>query len=294
MLQLAVRGGETLLPLLERRVSGAAIVPFPPGGAPPEASRAVAFLDSGADDAALINRSLKTGKHTLLVAQPWLTARVLDGLADEAARSGAHLVVLNPDRFLPSRQLIRQQLDSGRLGEPGLVRSHRWEHAPAAADAARPPVASGDIPSPVAREIDVALWLIGEPPNLVYALASGGSLHVHLGFPGGGMALLDYVDRLPPGDGYRSLSMIGSTGAAYADDHQNVQLVYRGGHPSAVTGGDGGRELVALVQHFVSRLDQPSGQSASDGVADWRAATSVARAALASAAGGRAIPPERS
>ena len=37
------------------------------------------------------------------------------------------VVVVNSDQFLPSRQLIRQQLDTGKLGEVGLVRVHRWE-----------------------------------------------------------------------------------------------------------------------------------------------------------------------
>ena len=39
-----------------------------------------------------------------------------------------HDVVINPDRFLPSRQLIRQQIEAGKLGEVGLIRIHRWEH----------------------------------------------------------------------------------------------------------------------------------------------------------------------
>ena len=48
------------------------------------------------------------------------------------------------------------------------------------------------------------------------------------------MALLVYSSRLPPGAPYRSLHVIGSAGAAYADDQQNMQLLYKGGPPQGV------------------------------------------------------------
>jgi predicted dehydrogenase len=159
------------------------------------------------------------------------------------------LTSTNPDRLLPSRRLIRQQLEAGRLGEPGLVRSHHWTSD------------GGDPFDAIRHDVDVAIWLIGRAPNVVYAIARAGSCQLHLGFPGGPMALIERATDLPAGDGYRSLSVIGSCGAAYADDHQNVQLLYRGGParavlvpetsrmPSAVVDGapDDNRERAALV-----------------------------------------------
>jgi hypothetical protein len=68
------------------------------------------------------------------------------------------------------------------------------------------------------------------------------------------MALLDFTDRLPPGDGYRSLSVIAFNGAAYADDHQNMQLVYRGGSPQAVRTEERAGQLAAIAQDFVDGL----------------------------------------
>jgi predicted dehydrogenase len=148
------------------------------------------------------------------------------------------------------------------------------------------------------QDVDVALWLMGTVPDVVYAVegtmehtavaGSGHSTLVHLGFPGGGMALIDDSDQLPPGDGYRSLSLIGSSGAAYADDHQNVQLVYRGGRPQAVGVDEGGREYLALVQAFVDDLDQGHDLSAS--APAWRTVLAVADAARASIAARRAVP----
>ena len=48
------------------------------------------------------------------------------------------------------------------------------------------------------------------------------------------MALLVYSSLHPPGDPYRSLHVIGSAGAAYADDQQNMQLLYKGGQTRGV------------------------------------------------------------
>src|SRR5207302_1941129 len=71
---------------------------------------------------------------------------------------------------------------------------------------------------------------------------------------GGGMALIDYTDLLPPGDGYQSLSVIAASGAAYADDHQNMQLVYRGGAPQAVRPDETTRQRTAILQDFVDAM----------------------------------------
>jgi hypothetical protein len=82
------------------------------------------------------------------------------------------------------------------------------------------------------------------------------------------MALVEYAGRLPPGDGYQSLSVIGSAGAAYADDHANMQLVYRGGRPQAVRTDEGAGHLAALVQEFVDAL--AAGRDTSGTVTAWQ------------------------
>ncbi len=202
--------------------------------------------------------------------------RVTINHAGEDARE----IVINPDRFLPSRQLIRQQLDTGKLGDVGLVRVHRWEPLDS--------VSVDDIhglPVSFLRDLDVVLWLIGQSPDAVYAVEqtdsnSGNSrgrfLQAHLGFAGGAMALLDFTDRLPPGEGYQSLSVIGSAGAAYADDHQNMQMVFRGGRPQAVRAEESGRRRAAMVQETVEALQ--AGGDVSAHVAKWRNVLKVAEA----------------
>jgi predicted dehydrogenase len=197
-----------------------------------------------------------------------------------SASGDACEIVVNPDRCLPSRQLIRQQLDAGQIGDVGMVRVHRWE--PREADATDEVLG---LPAAFVRDLDVVLWLVGQSPNSVYAVEQSASepghsrgqlLQVHLGFPSGAMALLDFADRLPPGEGYQSLSVIGSAGAAYADDHQNMQLVFRGGRPQAVRADESGRRHTALVQETIEAL-RVGGDVAAH-VGDWQNVVKVAEA----------------
>ena len=122
--------------------------------------------------------------------------------------------------------------------------------------------------SKVTSEIDVANWLFEDLPSEVYATGRGDDyLQVHLGFPNGGMALIDCASSLPDGGGYFSLSVIGSTGAATADDHHNMNLMYRGGKPLAVAGGQGVSHVRGQLQEFVDAIaeQRPPATSGIDG-----------------------------
>jgi predicted dehydrogenase len=216
----------------------------------------------------------------LLVADPCPSGEMIEALYAAARASGVQLAVVNPDRYLPSRRLIREQL-GGPLGEPGLIRLHRWEPA-------KPEQPAG-LPEPLLRDLDTTLWLMRRRPDRVYAIGQGTDgryVQVHLGFPGGGMALLDYDGRLPAGDGYQSLHVIASTGAAYADDHQNTQLLYRGGHPQAVRTEERVGQLAALAQEFIDGLRAGRDLSTE---AEWRAVSVVAGAVRRSLAAGTAV-----
>jgi predicted dehydrogenase len=171
----------------------------------------------------------------------------------------------NPARLLPSRQLIKRELDAGKLGEPGLIRIHHW-------DAKDEMNENDSLPAAVLQELDVILWLMAKSPTVVHALEQGNTaenkqgryLHIHLGFPGGGMALLDFSSLHPPGDPYRMLHVIGSAGAAYADDHQNMQLLFQGGPAQCVFATE---QAGKLREHELSGMTQ-----------DWKAVLAVAEA----------------
>lgn len=271
MIRLAVAADEGTLRALTPRMRGATLLPL--GGADfrPDTCDAIACLRH----TALVRELLAAGKPLLLCGS-------LPGL--DLPESG-RLTLANPDRYLPSRRLVKEQIDSGKLGEPGLVRIRRWE----------PP--SPDVDAHRLADLDSILWLFGRPPETVFALPRIAApddvtpcCHIHLGFPGGGMALLDHAATLPPGEGYSCLHVIGSAGAAYADDHQNMQLLYRGGTPLALRAGEGVKSLAALLQDFVDALN--AGRDPSAGRSDWRNALLVYRAALRSMRSGNAERPE--
>lgn len=200
-------------------------------------------------------RRLLEGLPALLAADACDSPEALDRVLAAQRACGGSLAIVNLERFLPSRQAIKAQLDADKLGEVGLARIHRWE----------PAGVRERLPWPL--DVDLALWLIGRRVEVVFAtgVAERGYLQIHLGFEGGAMALVDYAPLLLPGDGYASLSVVGSKGAAYADDQSNQQLLLAGGSARAILAGEGERHLDAAARAF------ESGQiDAAASVADWR------------------------
>src|SRR5581483_32193 len=251
---------------------------------PAAACHAVAYVGALRPDRAEVERLLRAGKHVLLATEPSLTWRELESLWATARHGFLQLSVVNPDRYLPSRQLIREQLGQ-KLGAAGLVRVHPWE--------ARPELrtdSSLGLPGPLIAYLDLVHWLAGGPPSVVYAVEQGGGeyVQVHLGLPGGGMALLDYTRRLPAGDSYQSLSVIAASGAAYADDQHNAQLLYRGGRAQAVAVEERTRQRTLLLQEFVDALT--TGCDLSANAATWRHVYATADAARQSLRTRRAVP----
>jgi myo-inositol 2-dehydrogenase/D-chiro-inositol 1-dehydrogenase len=209
------------------------------------------------------------GKH-VLAATPPASSVDAAALTQECQAHDVRLMVGFLDRFLPSIQAIHQSLNSGQLGDPGLIRIHRWNsQAGPAADAA--------------ADIDLAINMFQSLPSEVYAVARRGLgdrvdyLQVHLGFPAGGMALIDVFNTLPSADGYFSLSLIGSLGAAYADEHHNQQLLFRSEFPVALKTGEGASARLAQLQDFVDAINEQREPAVTG--ADARAALLVREAA---------------
>lgn len=260
MIRLAVHGVDDVVrECLAIRLRGASVETERAG------LDAGAFLGAGQPAPGAVERLLRSGTSVLIGTDMPLPLAALEALTVAAREGAARLSVVNPDRHLPSRRLIREQLDTGKLGEVGLIRLHRWEPNP-----------SHDSLPPLVRDLDLTLWLMDRTPNLVYAVGNDRLTQVHLGFPGGGMALIDHGYRLPAGDGYQSLSVISSAGAAYADDHQNMQLLYRGGRPQAVRTEEGVRQMASLIQEFIDGLK--AGVPLTDSLASWQTVWAVAEA----------------
>src|SRR4051794_17234065 len=119
MLRLGVAGGNHEgWRDVARRLRGAALDLAVPAQA--SACEGLVLLGLGGE---AVEWLLAAGKHVLLADEAGLSEERLAGWSALVRPDGPRLALLNPDRFLPSRQLVRQQLD--RLGEPGLVRVHR-------------------------------------------------------------------------------------------------------------------------------------------------------------------------
>ncbi len=176
----------------------------------------------------------------------------------------ANLFPAFPWRFSPQVRVIRSSLDAGQIGKPGLLRMHVWSPA------SQPP---GDEARLAA--LDLALWLTGECADAVHASHNSHSSLIHLGFPGGAMAMLDFTNTLPEGEGYLSLSLIGSRGSAYADDHRDRNLIFNGGAPAASAPRSDSAFIVPMLGDFITAVRE--GRSALSAQEEYRNAAELLR-----------------
>ena len=93
------------------------------------------------------------------------------------------------------------------------------------------------------------------------------------------MAILDFTDSLPAGEGYRSLCLIGSKGAAYADDHRNRNLFFTGGAPKALPPDFERSFIQPMLENFVARVQK--GEPSSNSSQDYRNAQEIVSIASA-------------
>ena len=152
-------------------------------------------------------------------------------------------------RFIPAIQSVKASIDAGNLGEIGLIRMHRWN--------SKTTEKHSDIPGRIIPAIDLATWFFNDRPKKIFSLKSP-TIHeyiqVHLQFKNGGMVVIDETGALPEGGDYFSLSVIGGKGAAYADDHRNMNLIVDGVYPHAMRTGQGAINIAGQLQAFVNTV----------------------------------------
>ena len=259
------------------------------------------FLKSGADEiqAVIVNTpndshaeiagiAVAAGKHVLVEKPLALSADAAATVRRTAELGGVRLMVAHTLRFMPANAHVRRALDAGELGRPGMLRSHRWLRrfpGPPGGWKHDPARSGGLCLHEAVHEIDQALWLIGEQPTHVHALAGPELLQIHLGYESGAMAICGIATGLPLGSGYYSLALIGSLGAAYADDHHNVHLLYRGGRPQAFASDQRATAVRAQLDEFASAINE--GRDPSVSGAEAVVALRVAEAAAASCESGK-------
>jgi len=199
-------------------------------------------IDADPGQAASLAKAADAGKPAL--ASPLLADIAALGQADTL------LMPAHAWRFLPAIQAVKRSLDAGKLGDPGLLRIHRW----------LPPGAPPEsLTERILPDADLACWMFDGAPEKVWTLQTPSNpdyIQFHLGFANGGMAMIDIACSLPAGGDYFSLSIIGAPGAAYADDHHNMNLLYSGGQPSALRASQGRADLAGQLQEFVDAIGE--------------------------------------
>ena len=221
----------------------------------------------------LARRAAEAGKHVLVDMPIGCSVEDVEAVIEACASAGVHLMVGRPLRSMPYQLAVRESLDAGKLGAPGLLRIHHWNSGAGEST-------NGDIAELTMGEVDLACWLFDAAPDAVYAVApkndvSAGLLGVqlHLGFPDGGMALVDCTRSAGEAvDPYFALTLIGSKGAAYADDHHNANLLFRTEGTTSLNVGQGRDHVWHQLREFVDAID-----------ADRRPGTSGEEARLAAA-----------
>jgi len=244
-------------------------------------------------------QAVEAGKHVLVETPLALSTGDAEEVIAAGKRGDVCLMLGQSERFQPSIQAVREKIAGGQLGETALLRIHRWEGRSTGdwqgwqRDAQH---SGGAVLGHVTRDIDLVCWLFGRQPTEVFAVGRNPGcttdvdweyVQLHLGFTAGAMALIIFCRTLPAGDDYFSLSAIGSTGAVYADDHHNMQLLYRGGAPAALKTGQAHHHVLAQLQEFVDASEE--GRDPSITATDGRNAVRVAEAALESIATGQTV-----
>ena len=187
-----------------------------------------------------------SGTHVLFDTPEILGAADCQSLAKASLESGVVVMPGNEWRFVPSVATVHSSLAAGKLGEPGLLRIHRWK------------TDSSEMceRSLLMADLDLAAWMFGQSPVSIYVARRPNYVQIHLGFEGGGMAIMDHSMGRPANTDYDSLSLIGSTGAAYADDHHNMNLVFGRSSPSAIRTDQGSTHLVGMLKEFLAAISE--------------------------------------
>ncbi len=241
---------------------------------------AVCMLSRFADMPTCVRDLAMRGKH-VLCAFAGVSLDAAKSLSDASASFDGQVMVAQPGRYTSYATTIREALEAGRLGPPGLLRIHRWHQESAIESSSL----DDQLSSALDAEIDLAHAVFGEPPDSIYGAWIQSSerrtgISVHLGFPSG-MAMIDVATHEAPD--FYTVSLIGADGAVYGDDHRNTNLLLQGktlgvnlwSQPRKLSSWLG-PQLEAFIQMVAAKRRNQS-------VSDMRSAIAVREAALRSA-----------
>ena len=97
----------------------------------------------------------EAGKHVLTASPLAPSVEDAEKVVDACRSADVRLMASSSLRFMPSHQAVKDALAEGKLGEPGLLRMHRWSQ-PSGPNSADDIVLGESVVG-----IDVAIWLFG-------------------------------------------------------------------------------------------------------------------------------------
>ena len=188
---------------------------------------------------------LSAGKHVLLEKPMALTLGEADKLIEVAEAAKATLTVGYSQRFQPKFAFVKEQFDSGALGEPTTVLiSRHLTRELGAKIAGRGPL--GPVQMEATHDIDLALWwLYPRRPERIYAQSADGIMLDRYGLPDCAWVMITMADgavvtigadwSLPTESrGYSSAmaEVVGTGGGVFVDEsHRDLLLTT---HPGGI------------------------------------------------------------
>lgn len=167
-----------------------------------------------------VRAALERGKQVLVDVPAAGTLAELDQLHRAAQSAGRSLVMARPWRFHDVYTSFRAAVDAGDLGPPAFF---HW-----VSEGNRDWLETGrtDIAGAIAG-LDLALWLLDDAPDRVYARAVGtDGVTISLRFRSGANALIEYRSRLPaPGARFGSAWLLGPRGEVRWDQAADGLMV---------------------------------------------------------------------
>ncbi|MDA7523965.1 hypothetical protein N8667_00100 [Verrucomicrobia bacterium] len=158
-------------------------------------------------------------------------------------KSDSHIMPAHALRFSSRVKPIDEALRAGKLGKLGLMRLHYWT------------TEDVSLRQAMFGPIDLARWFFQDEPSMRQWVEAKHSLLCHLQFPSDGMALMNVSNPFEGEVAYESVQLIGSTGAAYGDDHHNTHLHFRKNSVSArIQHNNIMHGLMGLVSEFVDGI----------------------------------------
>jgi predicted dehydrogenase len=243
-------------------------------------------------------KALSAGKHVLCEKPLACTAQQARQMADAAADRGLLLREAFMYRFHPRSQRIKQLVDGGVIGKPGLVRSafcyHMDQNLLKTAGNARlePEMGGGALLDVGCYSVSVARWLLASEPVRAQAQAvyhpQGVDIHLvgTLRFSDGQFAVVEasFISALQ-----QTFTVVGSSGAielphdAFIPWEKDATFVVRGqdqevGEKHVISGADEYQLMVEYFGNLVLGKIQPDDQLA-DSVANMHALDALAEAA---------------